>query len=258
MKQLVKTGCILFSIGMIALGLLSVISKDFIIGRPPAWSENFSMSPALAYVAGMAIVIAAICILMNIQARIAAFLIVALILLLSVSRHLFHFMSDWLNTYKTLALCGGALIVASAFSRTNNDGSGADRKVNNVLVIIGSVFISVFFIASGYAHFKFADFVNGFIPAYIPFHPFWTYFCGICLVAGGAGILIPRINKWVALLSGIMVAGWFVLLHIPRFLANTSDVSDRMGLCESFTIAGILFVLAGLLFAKQNGSHAPR
>jgi len=51
----------------------------------------------------------------------------------------------------------------------------------------------------------------------------------------------------IGLLSGIMLLGWFVLLHIQKFSANKNDVSDRMGLCESFTFAGIFFVLAGIL-----------
>jgi hypothetical protein len=49
-----------------------------------------------------------------------------------------------------------------------------------------------------------------------------------------------------------MIAGWFVLLHIPRFIANTSDPSDRMGLFESFTFVGIFFVLAGILSRKNQ------
>jgi hypothetical protein len=48
-----------------------------------------------------------------------------------------------------------------------------------------------------------------------------------------------------------MIFGWFVLLHIPRFLANVNDASDRLGLCESFTFAGILFVLAGMHATKE-------
>ena len=104
---------------------------------------------------------------------------------------------------------------------------------------------------AGYAHFKYADFVNTLIPSYIPFHSFFTYACGVCLFAGGAGLLIPSTRKWAALLSGIMVAGWFVLLHIPRFIANPADASDRLGLCESFSFAGIFFVLAAMLSKKE-------
>ena len=107
-------------------------------------------------------------------------------------------------------------------------------------------------IAGGYAHFKFASFVIDYIPAYIPFHVFWTYFCGICLFAGGIGLLIPPLSKWAALFSGIMLSGWFVLLHIPRFIANMNDASDRMGLFESFTLAGIFFTLAGVLSGVKS------
>jgi hypothetical protein len=48
-----------------------------------------------------------------------------------------------------------------------------------------------------------------------------------------------------------MLSGWFFLLHIPRFLANTNDAGDRMGLCESFTFAGIFFALTAV-FTKEN------
>jgi hypothetical protein len=51
-----------------------------------------------------------------------------------------------------------------------------------------------------------------------------------------------------------MIAGWFFLLHIPRFIADTSNTSDRLGLCESFTFVGIFFALAGTLSVKQQES----
>jgi hypothetical protein len=48
-----------------------------------------------------------------------------------------------------------------------------------------------------------------------------------------------------------MILAWFFLFHIPRFVANTNDASDRMGVCESFIFSGVLFVLAGLA-SKKN------
>jgi hypothetical protein len=54
------------------------------------------------------------------------------------------------------------------------------------------------------------------------------------------------------MLIGIMIAGWFLLLHIPRFFANVNDPSDQMGLCESFAFAGIMFVLYGLFKVKKG------
>ena len=249
MHKLITAGRIIYAMGISGLAILCVVSNDFIVGRPPAWPAAFQINPALAYISCVLLIIAAIGIILNRKARLAAFLIATIIFLFSVLRHLPVFMGDWLNTYKSLALFGGSLIVGSSFiERDNPKGSGflATARSKEVLITIGSICLAAFFIAGGYAHFKFADFVVGFIPSYIPFHVFWTYFCGVCLIAGGIGILIPGTRRLAASLSGIMVMGWFLLLHIPRFLSNVNDASDRMGLCESFAIAGIFFVLAGI------------
>lgn len=239
---------------MAGLGILCFISKDFIVGRPPAWPAGLELNPGLAYISGAILVIAAIAIILTKNSGMAALVIAVLIFLLSILRHIPHFMDDWLNAYKSMALFGGALIIASSFFREDSNtitGSRFDGSLQKGLVTTGSILLAAFFIACGYAHFKFAAFVKDFIPAYIPFHVFWTYFCGICLLAGGAGLLIPQTRRWAALLSGIMIAGWFILLHLPRFIADTSNVSDRMGLCESFTFIGIFFALAGMFSGKR-------
>ncbi|MES2327970.1 MAG: DoxX family membrane protein [Bacteroidota bacterium] len=242
MHTLTRIGRSIFAIGMIALGFLSIIVKNFIVGRPPLSAGDFTMNPALSYFAATVLIIAALLIILRKKIRTAAFLIALLIMVFSLSRHALAGFADWLNTYKCLALAGGALIIGTSFS-------GDTSK--NIFTWAGRIALAIFFIAGGYAHFKFADFVVSFIPEYIPFRSFWAYFCGVCLIAGGIGILIPKTVRLAALLSGIMIGGWFVLLHIPRFINNVNDASDRMGLLESFTFAGIFFALAGM-FSKKN------
>ncbi len=255
MNKLIIYGRFIYSTGIIALAVLCMVSKDFIVGRPPAWPSGFNINPALAYISGVVLIIAAIAIILMKKARFAAFLIAALIFLFSLLRHIPNFMNDWANAYKSIALVGGSLIIAASFPAqdvTKDSGFKANERWRAVLITLGCIFLAAFFIACGYAHFKFADFIVSFIPSYIPFHVFWAYFCGICLFAGGIGLLIPQTRRLAALLSGFMVLGWFLFLHIPRFIANTNDASDRMGLCESFTFVGIFFVLAGILPGKKN------
>ncbi|MEO6547821.1 MAG: DoxX family protein [Ferruginibacter sp.] len=254
MEKLVKPGRIIFALGIIALAILSFISKDFIIGRPPSWPAGFTANPSLAYISAVVLIISAIAVIFEIKPIIASIVIAALIFLLSVLRHLPQFMNDWLNGYKAMALFGGALIVAASFLNVNDISRalGANKRWKNIFVITGSILLAAFLMAAGYAHFKFAAFVKDFIPAYIPFREFWTYFTGVCLCAGGVGLLLPPTKKWAALLSGIMIGGWFLLLHIPRVIANTKDVGDRMGLFESFAFAGIFFVLASIFSRKKS------
>jgi len=247
-KKLIQPGRLIFALGILALGVLCFISQDFIVGRPPAWPVWMTVNPALAYISGLALILLAVAILLKKQAGVASLSIAALLLLLSISRHVPNFMNDWGNAYKSLALLGGALIVACSFFKEDRTAWPVFReKTLDTLVFTGCILLAAFFIACGYAHFKFADFVIGYIPDYIPFHAFWTYFCGVCLIAGGIGLLLPPMRRWAALLSGIMVCGWFVLLHVPRFIANPNDVGDRLGLGESFTFVGIFWVLAAML-----------
>jgi hypothetical protein len=49
-----------------------------------------------------------------------------------------------------------------------------------------------------------------------------------------------------------MISGWFILLHIPGFIADTNKASDRLRIFESFTFAGMLLVLAGMLSKKEK------
>jgi uncharacterized membrane protein len=252
MNKLIKPGRIIFAIGILSLGILCFIEKDFIAGRPPVttWFANVPGKLAWAYISGSLLIIAGLAIIFNIKAGLASIVIGVMILVCSfVLRHLYE-MTDWVNAYKALALSGGAFITASSFLKKKGGGYG-NFLMNYKLVFTGCIFFSLFLIICGLSHFKFYAFVKNFIPAYIPFHGFWTYFCGACLLAGGVGLLIPETRKWAALLSGIMILGWFLLLHLPRFINDPNNVSDRMGLCESFTLAGSLFVLAGMFSKKE-------
>jgi len=240
MKDLLRSGRLIFCLGLIGLSVLCFIDKDFIVGRPPAGLVGTTG----AYITGGLLLLACLGILFRVKPGICGLLIAVLLLALSVIPHLFRYLDDWPNTYKSMALFGGALIVSHSFLNGNKH---YPPTLGKVFIVVGSLTLAAFFIASGYAHFKFHAFVADFIPSYLPFHEFWAYFCGVCLIAGGVGLLISRINKWAALLCGIMVAGWFLLLHIPRFLNNVTDISDRMGLFESFTFVGIFFVLYSIL-----------
>ncbi len=249
MSRLSRVGSLMFATGMLGLSFFCVIYQDFIIGRPPAWPADLGINPALGYLTALLVAVSAVAILATKKGGYGALVIAFLILALGVFRHLPQFMSDWLNAYKSMALFGGALLVAASLFRENS--AKLPRKILAAGTVTGSVLLAVFFIACGYAHFKFADFVQAFIPEYIPFRGFFTYFTAVCLIAGGIGIVIPRTRKWAAVLSGVMVGGWFILLHIPRVLMNPQDMSDRLGLCESLIFAGIFFVLANVTERNQ-------
>lgn len=249
MEKLITLGRIMFASGLLGLGFLCFIYKDFIIGRPPALTQGVAMNTGLLYFVVAIFIFAALGIFFLPKWGWQSCLIIAsMILCFSVSRHILHFKFGMPNGYKALALMGGALIVGSTYTSKNH----IITRFNSIAGLTGDIFLTIFFIVGGYSHFKFADFVKEFIPSYIPFRQFWGYFCGVCLIAGGIGIHVPRLKKMTALLSAIMLIAWFILLHIPRFISNPDNASDRMGLCESLAFAGILFCLTSRISKKDN------
>lgn len=250
MNKIIPAGRIIFALGIAALGALQFIVKDFIIARPPApaWFADVPGKIAWSYISGTLLIIFAIAIIVEIKAGMAAILMAILIFIGSfLTRNLPDMLSVtkaenllWkVNAYKTIALCGSALIVAAIFLRKKQ------------LITAGYIGLSLFLIIGGLAHFKFADFVKDLVPAYIGNGYFWTYFAAVALLAGGVGLILPPTRKWAALFSGIMIFLWFVLLHIPRAmeilpLTSVPIYGEWMGVFESFAFSGAFFALAGL------------
>jgi len=269
--KLIKPGRIIFALGIIALGVLQFFAKDFIVGRPPspAWAAAIPGKIVWAYLSGSLLVITGLAVILNKKAGTATIIMGLIIFIFSF---LFRYLPDMTNinsiedllwkvgAYKTLALCGGAFIVAASFFKEKNRNSNI-FFTNNVLVTIGWILLSIFLIDCGIAHFKFDDFVKDLVPAYIPAPYFWTYFAAVALLAGGTGLIFKQTRKWAAALSGIMILLWFAMLHIPRAINippydSTPHYGEWMGVFESFSFSGIFFVLAGLS-SKENFFVSP-
>ena len=262
MYRLLQPGRIIFGIGIAALGVLQFFVKDFIVARPPspAWAADIPGKLAWAYVSGALLILSGLAIVFNKKVFTAAIFIAALTFIGSfLSRNIPDMFTVktaeailWkVNAYKALAICGGALIVAA--SAIENDRRTLATK--NVLITTGCILFSLFLIIACLAHFKFADFVQTLVPEYIGNQYFWTYFAAIALFLGGIGILFRPTRKWAAVLTGVMIFLWFILLHIPRAINIPPHTSvpiygEWMGVFESFAFSGIFFVLAGLSSSK--------
>src|SRR5450432_2123701 len=115
MEKLIKPGRIIFGIGIIALGVLCLILKDFIVGRPPesTWFAKIPGKLAWAYISGTLLIIAGLAVIFNIKARLASLVVGVMILVCSFLLRYLYEMTNWVGAYKALALSGGAFIVAA-------------------------------------------------------------------------------------------------------------------------------------------------
>jgi uncharacterized membrane protein YphA (DoxX/SURF4 family) len=201
-----------------------------------------SIAPLITYVAATLLLFSVVAFYINRFKGVALLTIANIIFWLVASRHIINLWRDHINGFKSLWLISGALLILTSTPHY--------QKYQRSILWLNLIILCLFFVDCGIAHFNYADFVISLIPNFIPFRTFFSYFAGVCPIAGGVGLLVPRIQKWAALLSGIQITGWFLLLHLPR--AITIGTDEWIGVGESLAVAGICFMLYGKLNKKKK------
>jgi uncharacterized membrane protein len=155
---------------------------------------------------------------------------------------------------KELALASGALVMAGCFS---NKSENPLIRFLRKLIPFGTIIFSLTILSFGIDHFLYAKEASDYIPSWVPNHLFWMYFTGSALIGSGIAIILKIKRGLSAVLLGIMIFIWFIILHIPRVVAF--PFADKGGEVTSAFLAlaycGIAFVIAG--DAVHDDAHYP-
>lgn len=117
---------------------------------------------------------------------------------------------------------------------------GLDR-----IVAFGRLCFAIPMAVFGTEHFTFARFVVAMVPSWIPAHRFWVDLVGVALIAAALCIIVKRQSRLAALLLGIMLVLFVVLMHIPRVLANPRDRFAWAVALRDIAFSGGAFAFAG-------------
>ena len=107
-------------------------------------------------------------------------------------------------------------------------------------------------IVFGIDHFLYTEFVATLVPRWIPAPVFWTYFAAVALIGSGVAIILKIKIRLIGILLGIMLFIWFVILHIPRAVADpyVDKGNEVTSVFEALAFSGIAFVIACMPFRK--------
>jgi uncharacterized membrane protein len=245
-----RLGRLFFAISIVAFGVQQLMTGGFVRLVPPlpAWIPAHS---SWASVVGAVLIFAGVAIGMGTRARPAAAVLAVLILLMTLFLHLPQVAANplvgfvWTNPFKALAMLGGVIILAGALPERHAGRSSFLARLFETLRPLGPLSLGGFLLLGGAQHFVYADFVAQLVPAWIPpGQRFWVYLTGVALIAGGVGIMLPKTRRLAALMSGIMIFLWVVLLHIPRALADLHNAGETSGVFEALALSGVAFILA--------------
>jgi hypothetical protein len=286
--KLIRAGQGAYGICLAINGILQLYYGDFRPQILPPWRI-----PGLAICArlmGLALAVSGLAIILNKKARMVALVWGGVLLgfipifhvpyMLLVSAHP-NRLGSWADTFNTLALTGMAFVVAGSFGAPNRRGERTSALLRQLerLIPFGR-FFCITIVAFGVCHFLYAPYIDTLVPAWVPWHRFWTYFAGTCLIGSGTAIIVKIRLRLFATLLGTMIFLWVIMLHIPRaivdpysgqgieiesaaralaesgaafLLAYTAPVSRllRRGACVPM-IAVAIFVLASQMFRASS------
>jgi uncharacterized membrane protein YphA (DoxX/SURF4 family) len=267
-NQLIKTGRLLYGIGIAALGIHQLITKTFrpeILPPFPTWTHKYIALPILT---GIALLLAGVIISGLLKTKLVNAKTICLylgfsFLVLIIACHLPYILiynSDrlsrievWFGAGEALAYSGGAFVMAGSFTgeRYRGGKKNSFEVLLEKLIPVGRIFYSLLIILFGSTHFVFTDIVSAMIPKWFGPLLFWTYFAGTALIASGIAIIFRIWIRPVAFLLAIMLFLFFIFFHVPDAIANPSSGGGNE--IVRATIA-LLFCGIALVLAMTNGS----
>jgi uncharacterized membrane protein len=244
-----RLGRTFFAIATTGSGVQQLVTGEFVrlVPKLPAWLPAPS---AWAYAVGVVLIAAGLALMSGRRARLAASVLAVMIVLMFLFQHVPLVVSNpwvgfvWTNPLKTLALAGGAALLAGTLP---DEGSALDAWAGrrSLSQQLGAVFLAIFFTVGGVQHFVYHDFVANMVPSWIPGRGFWASFTGVALIAAGVGILVRPTARLAATMSAAMIFLWVVLLHIPRALAGPRHAFELCGVFEALALSGVALMVAG-------------
>lgn len=115
------------------------------------------------------------------------------------------------------------------------------------LILFGPLFYAAPLAAFGTEHFTLAAGVASIVPAWIPWHLFWTYFVGACFIAAALSIVTRIQARLSASLLALTFFLFVVLMDVPAWIENPRDrIALTLALRESTFGAGALALAASL------------
>jgi uncharacterized membrane protein YphA (DoxX/SURF4 family) len=242
-----RLGRTFFGLAAAASGALQLVTGEMVRLFPTA-ADQGGGSSAWPYLVGVVLIVAGCAIAAGRRtwagAAVVAGLIVVSLIVESIPRLLGNPWVGhmWTNPLKSVALAAGAgLLVA----RPTLAGLAMSRRADRV-EHLATVSLAVFLFVCGVQHFVYADFVTTLVPSWIPGQRFWTHLTGVALMAGGAGLLVPRTAWLAATLSALMVFLWVFVFHIPRAVTGPEHAHETAGVFEALAVSGVALMLAGL------------
>ncbi len=248
-------GRLFFAMPMGVFATQHFTNTKFVSSIVPSW---IPLHTFWVYLVGTAVIAAALSIILEKHARLAATLLGCMFLLFVVLMHIPNLVAThgarlfWIILLRDIAFSGGAFALAGGqMKRTPSDGAPG-------LVTLSRFFVGIPAIVFGVEHFLHPAFTPGIpmeaiTPVWIPGRLFWAYLTGAALIACGACIVVNKKVRLAATCLGIVILLLGVFVYIPVIFANPFDIDSGLNnFVDILALSGAALVLADAIGERTS------
>ena len=244
----------IYGFGVMALGVVSLVWRDFDLGQPVPGGFPDRTILACAAAAFMLVAGAALQWRRTIVWGAAAltvyyaFIVVILMYGHMALTHYAQYMT-YSGAAEQLAIASGGLIVYATYVKT-------DAVLAARLTRLGQLVFGVCALIFGGAHFIYLSLTVPLIPKWLPpTREFWAYATGIAHIAAGIAILIGVRAHLAAILLTAMFASFTPLVHIPMLLVDPSSHVNWSENALNLALVGTAWVVADSLARPKRSKR---
>jgi len=234
----------LWALGIVAIGVLSLVFGEFNPGQPaPKWLPYRAVFAALAAVF---MIVAGLGVQWRRTAAWAAGALTAyywiVVVLLMDGRVILKnatVIGAYTNTSIQVALAAAGLIAFAALARL-------EPLTQARLVRAGQLTFGVCAVLFGVAHFAYMDLTAPLVPKWLPpSQVFWGYATGVFHILGGVAILTGVQARLGAILLTVMYAAFTPLVHIPTLFVDPAKHFFWTENAVNIALVGAAWIVAG-------------
>ena len=125
------------------------------------------------------------------------------------------------------------------------------------LIVLGPVFVAASLATFAAEHFAAARGIAQLVPAWMPWHLFWTYFFGVALLLAALSFDLKKCEGWSAPLLALMFLIFVLTMDLPGAISEPKNRFNWILLCReiSFGTGGLALTAVTLRERRVQLSH---
>jgi uncharacterized membrane protein len=241
---------IFFAIGIIGLGVLTLVFGDFVeVGQTvAAWVPGRT---GLAYASGIVMLLGGIGLLLPRTAALSARILLPFLILGFLSQAPTLVITplvevNWESAGEVAILVSGMWVLFATRSAVGDRSRFAFATGERGLRIARIIF-GLWLIPIGISHFAYLENTVSLVPPWLPFRTGWAYVTGAGHIAAGLGVLFSIVPRLAAAMEAGMLAVFTLLVWAPRIVAAPAG---GRGLWTEFVVSWTITAAAWLVAAS--------